>query len=311
MSTHWTEHEAPDQTGRTAVVTGASSGLGYETARVLARRGATVVLACRSPERTAAAMARIRAESPGASLRTVTLDLASQASVRAAADRLMAEHPRIDVLVNNAGALVRDYALTEDGFERTLATNHLGAFALTGLVLPSLLATEGSRVVTVSSVGHKQGEMHFDDLQWAQGYRSHQAYFQSKLANLLFMYELQRRLAASGGPTIAVAAHPGNARTGFGGDQVHIRVTTDPRLRFLTWWLLQSPVTAALATVRAAVDPAATGGEYFGPEGRNEWTGYPVRVESSTRSHDVDAQRRLWTESERLTGVTFPLTVSR
>jgi NAD(P)-dependent dehydrogenase (short-subunit alcohol dehydrogenase family) len=303
----WTESEVPSQTGRTVVITGASSGLGLETARVFARHGAEVVLACRNAPKAADVRRRILAETPSASLQIVALDLASQASVRRAAAHLASAYPRIDLLVNNAGALVRKHIVTEDGFELTLATNHLGGFALTGLVLPSLLRTPGSRVVTVSSVGHKRGAMRFDDLHFGHGYDSRQAYFQSKLANLLFTYELERRLEAMGAPTIAVAAHPGNARTAFGADQLPIRVVSSPRLRPLTWWLLQSPVTAALATVRAAVDPTAAGGEYFGPQGRNEWTGHPVRVESIPLSHDVEAQRRLWAESERLTGVSYPV----
>jgi NAD(P)-dependent dehydrogenase (short-subunit alcohol dehydrogenase family) len=301
----WTEADIPDQTGRTVVVTGASSGIGFEAARVLARHGATVVLACRDAAKAGRAAARIRAESPAARLDTVLVDMAAQTSVRHAAGELRERHPRLDVLVNNAGALVRRHAVTEDGFETTLATNHLGAFAFTGLVLDLLLATPGSRVVAVSSVGHKRGIVNFDDLQFAGGYRSRQAYFQSKLANLLFTYELHRRLAAGSARTIAVAAHPGNARTAFGGDQLPIRIATSPRARVLTGWLLQDADVAALSIVRAAVDPTATGGEYYGPDGRHEFTGYPTVVQSIPLSHDRAAQQRLWTESERLTGVEY------
>ncbi|HEY3503209.1 MAG TPA: oxidoreductase [Actinocatenispora sp.] len=307
MATRWTEDDVPDQSGRTVVVTGANSGVGFETARVFARRNAEVVLACRDMRKADEARDRIHAESPTAPVRTLELDLSSQASVRQAADRVRRDHARVDLLINNAGALIRRHQVTEDGFERTLATNHLGAFAFTGLTLTRLLDTPGSRVVTVSSVGHKRGVMNFDDPHFADGYRSAQAYFQSKLANLLFTYELQRRLAAAGSSTIALAAHPGNARTAFGGDQLPIRVVASPRMRLFTWWLLQDPATAALATVRAAVDPAASGGHYYGPAGRNEWTGHPVRVDSSPRSHDTAAQRRLWELSTQLTGVSYPL----
>jgi NAD(P)-dependent dehydrogenase (short-subunit alcohol dehydrogenase family) len=305
MSSRWTEQDVPDQTGRTVVITGANSGLGFETARVFARHGAEVVLACRNVGKADAARETILAETPAASLRTLELDLASQASVRRAADQVRRDHPRLDLLVNNAGAMFHRRELTVDGFERTFATNHLGAFAFTGLALDSLLATPGSRVVTVSSVGHKRGVMHFDDVHLAGGYRFDQAYFQSKLANLLFTHELQRRLEAAGSDTIAVAAHPGNARTAFGGDRPLIRIVTNPRLRLFTSWLLQDPETAALATVRAAVDPAARGGEYFGPDGRNEWTGHPVRIEAIPAAHDADDQRRLWELSEELTGVRY------
>ncbi|GAA4200213.1 oxidoreductase [Actinocatenispora rupis] len=303
----WTEHEVPDQSGRTVLVTGANSGLGFETARVFARHHAQVVLACRDVRKADDARERIRAETPTASVRTLELDLSSQASVRRAAEQVGRDHAQVDLLINNAGALIRRHEITEDGFEKTFATNHLGAFAFTGLILERLLSTPASRVVTVSSVGHKRGVMNFDDPHFGAGYRRNDAYFQSKLANLLFTYELHRRLAAAGASTIAVAAHPGNARTAFGSDQLPIRIVTNPRLRLLTSWLLQDPTTAALSTVRAAVDPAATGGEYFGPDGRNEWTGHPVPVPSSARSHDTDAQRRLWDLSEQLTGVRYPV----
>ena len=238
----------------------------------------------------------------------VRLDLASLASVREAADRIRALYPAIDLLINNAGGVNPRYQRTEDGFERTFATNHLGPFALTGLVLDRLLPVPDSRVVTVSSIGHRRGVINFDDLQADCGYRFQQAYFQSKLANLLFTYELQTRLAAAGAATIAVAAHPGNARTEFGRDMSRaVRIAMSPRLRALTWWLMQSPQVAALATVRAASDPEARGGDYYGPPGRAQYTGHPVRVESSAGSHDTAAGRRLWEESERLTGVTYPI----
>jgi NAD(P)-dependent dehydrogenase (short-subunit alcohol dehydrogenase family) len=212
----WTSAEIPDQQGRTAVITGANTGLGFQTAKVLAQHGATVVLACRNLDKAANAAARVRAAAPRATVSTLQLDLASLASVRRAAERLRADHPRIDLLINNAGGVIPRHRLTEDGFELTLATNHLGPFALTGLVLDRLLAVPGSRVVTVSSIGHRRGTINFDDLHFQRGYRHQAAYFQSKLANLLFTYELQHRLAAAGAATVAVAAHPGNARTEFG-----------------------------------------------------------------------------------------------
>jgi NAD(P)-dependent dehydrogenase (short-subunit alcohol dehydrogenase family) len=304
----WTSAEVPDQRGRTAVVTGANTGLGFQTAKVLAQHGATVVLACRNPDKAAAAAATIGAAAPTATVSTLQLDLASQASVRRAADQLRTDHRRIDLLINNAGGTMPRHRLTEDGYELTLATNHLGPFALTGLLLDRLVAVPGSRIVTVSSIGHRRGTINFDDLHFRHGYRPSTAYFQSKLANLLFTYELQRRLAAAGAATIAVAAHPGNARTEFGHElSPLIRVAMSPRLRMLTWWLLQSPQMGALATLRAAVDPDARGGDYFGPPGRTQFTGYPTHVESSARSHDSQAQRRLWRASEQLTGVTYPL----
>jgi NAD(P)-dependent dehydrogenase (short-subunit alcohol dehydrogenase family) len=308
----WTEADVPDQRGRTAVITGGNNGLGFQTALVLARRGATVVLACRDAGRAAAAADRIAAAVPAARVDTVPLDLARQSSVRAAADRLRAAYPCLDLLINNAGLVVPARTVTEDGFELTLATNHLGHFALTGLLLDALLATPGSRVVTVSSIGHRRGVLDTDDVHSARRYRPSTAYFQSKLANLLFTYELQRRLAAAGAGTVAVAAHPGNARTSFGHNwSPVVRVGTSPRLRPLTWWLMQSPQVGALATVRAAVDPAARGGEYYGPPGRAQFTGHPEVVRSSERSYDPGSQRWLWAESERLTGVGYPALTAR
>jgi NAD(P)-dependent dehydrogenase (short-subunit alcohol dehydrogenase family) len=304
----WTSADIPDQRGRTAVITGANTGLGFETARLLAEHGATVVLACRNAAKATDAAARITASVPDSTVRTLHLDLASMASVRAAAERLRADHPRVDLLINNAGGVRPRHAVTEDGFEQTFATNHLGPFAFTGLVLDLLLAVPGSRVVTVSSIGHRRGTVDFDDLHFTRGYRYQHAYFQAKLANLMFTYELNRRLAAASAPTIAVAAHPGNARTEFGREMsLFVRVMMRPQLRMLTWWLMQSPRKGALASVRAAVDPDAHGGDYYGPPGRAQFTGYPSRVGSSARSHDTAAQRRLWHESERLTAVTYPV----
>ena len=305
---HWTSADIPDQRGRTAVVTGANTGLGFETAKLLAERGATVVLACRNTGKAADAAARITASAPNATVRTLELDLASLASVRRAANRLKADHPRLDLLINNAGGVRPHYAITEDGFELTLATNHLGPFAFTGLVLDRLLAVPGSRIVTVSSIGHRRGIVNFDDLHFARGYRYQHAYFQAKLANLMFTYELHRRLSEARVPTIAVAAHPGNARTEFGREMpLPVRLAMRPQFRMLTWWLLQSPQKGALAAVRAAVDPDARGGDYYGPPGRTQFTGYPARVQSTALSRDVAAQRRLWQESERLTGVSYPV----
>ncbi len=304
----WNSADIPDQRGRTALITGANTGLGFETARLLAEHGAAVIIACRDATKAAGAAARITASVPDATVRTLQLDLASLSSVREAAERIRADRSRLDLLINNAGGIRPRYAVTDDGFESTFATNHLGPFAFTGLVLDLLLAVPGSRVVTVSSIGHRRGAINVDDLHFARGYRYTHAYFQSKLANLMFTYELHRRLSATGVSTIAVAAHPGNARTEFGREMpLPVRVLMRPRFRLLTWWLMQSPQKAALATVRAAVDPDVRGGEYYGPPGRAQYTGYPTRVQSTSLSHDAATQRRLWQESERLTGVTYPL----
>ncbi|WP_328469801.1 oxidoreductase [Actinoplanes sp. NBC_00393] len=314
MARHWTAADVPDLHGRTAVITGGNTGLGFQTAQVLAVRGATVVLACRDPQRAAAAATQIGDTPLRRTVDIVHVDLASQASVREAAGRLRARHPRIDLLINNAGALMPRRSTSEDGFDLTLATNHLGPFAFTGLLLGAMLAVPDARVVTVSSIGHRYGAgtINFDDLHFSDAPEprgpDRPAYFQSKLANLLFTYELQRRLTAAGAGTIAVAAHPGNARTEFGRALSPVaRALMSPRARPLTWWLMQSPEVAALAVLRAATDPEARGGDFFGPPGRFQFTGHPVKVDSSAASHDEAAQRRLWAESERLTGVTFPI----
>lgn len=307
MARRWTADLVPDQTGRTVVITGANIGIGYEAALVLAARGAHVIMACRDEAKATAAAARIRQHTPGARIDTVRVDLASQRSVREAAARI--DTPTIDLLINNAGGARGPKRVgTEDGLELTMATNHFGPFAFTGLLLDRLLPVPGSRVVTVSSIGHRRGVMDFDDLQMEREFHNGPAYFRSKLANLMFTYELQDRLTAAAAPTIAVAAHPGNARTHFGVDLGPIvRTAMHPALTPLTWWLMQSPAKGALPTLRAATDPAVRGGEYYGPPGRAQFTGHPERVDSIPAAHDPVARQRLWAESERLTGVTYPL----
>ena len=303
----WTAADVPDQSGRTAVVTGASGGLGLETAEVLAGHGAAVVLAGRDLGKTERAADRIRPAAGGASVLVVCLDLASLASVREAAGQIRAACPSLDLLINNAGVMAIPREVTEDGFERTLATNHLGHFALTGLLLGRMLGTPGSRVVTVSSNGHRMGDgvMHFEDLQLEDGYKPWPAYYRSKLANLLFTYELQRRLTGAGAATMALAAHPGNARTDLWRHSRLDQTLYRPALRPLTFWFAQSAHMGALATLRAATDPAAAGGEYYGPPGRQQFTGHPVQVESSAQSHDEADAARLWAISEELTGVSY------
>jgi len=236
----------------------------------------------------------------------VRLDLSSLESVRRAAAEIRSSCAALDLLINNAAVMRPPYQISADGFELTFATNHLGHFALTGLLLDRLLAAAGSRIVTVSSIGHRDGVMHFDDLQFTSGYVADDAYAQSKLANLLFTYELQSRLQAAGMPAIALAAHPGLARTNlWRWDPLPVRILANPLMRPLTFWLAQNAEMGALPTLRAATDPTAGGGEYYGPGGRHEYIGYPVRVESSAASHDAAARRRLWEVSERLTGVTY------
>jgi NAD(P)-dependent dehydrogenase (short-subunit alcohol dehydrogenase family) len=300
--TKWTAADIPDQTGRTVVITGANTGLGFETAAALAGRGARVVLAVRNLEKGKQAAARITAATPGADVELQELDLTSLESVRAAAAHLRSDHDRIDLLINNAGVMYTPKSTTKDGFELQFGTNHLGHFALTGLLLDRLLPVAGSRVVTVSSIGHGiRAAIHFDDLQWERRYSRVGAYGQAKLANLLFTYELQRRLAQRG-TTIAAAAHPGGSNTELMRNLPRVVAAASS----LVEPLMQDAALGALPTLRAATDPAVRGGQYFGPDGFAELRGYPKVVASSAQSHDVEVQRRLWAVSEELTGVVYP-----
>ncbi|GAT11129.1 short chain dehydrogenase [Mycolicibacterium novocastrense] len=303
MGSKWTVADIPDQSGRTAIVTGANSGLGYDTAAALAGAGATVVLAVRNLDKGNEALDRIKRSNPETAVSVQALDLSSLDSVRRAADDLRAAHPRIDLLINNAGVMyVPTRETTEDGFEMQFGTNHLGHFALTGLLLDNLRSVEGSRVVTVSSVGHRiMARIRFEDPHFETGYNRVQAYGQSKLANLLFTFELQRRLAAAGAPTIATAAHPGFSDTEL---MRYIPVFVPD----IVWKIFTQPADkGALPTLRAATDPNAQGGQYYGPDGIGEVKGHPKLVASSAQSRDQDIQRRLWNMSEELTGVTYPV----
>jgi NAD(P)-dependent dehydrogenase (short-subunit alcohol dehydrogenase family) len=298
----WTTADIPDQTGRTAVITGANSGLGYETAAALAAKGAHVVLAVRNLDKGKAAAERISAATPGASVALQELDLTSLESVRAAAGELTTKHDSIDLLINNAGVMWTPKQTTKDGFELQFGTNHLGHFAFTGLLLDRLLAVPGSRVVTVSSQGHRiRAAIHFDDLQWERDYDRIAAYGQSKLANLLFTYELQRRLR--GTTTIAAAAHPGGSNTELARNVSPVQRIVMAALAPLT----QSAAMGALPTLRAATDPGVLGGQYFGPERFLEQRGNPKVVTSSEQSYDADLQKRLWAVSEELTSVVYPV----
>lgn len=303
MTAKWTAADVPDQSGRVAIVTGANSGLGYDTAAVLADKGAHVVLAVRNLDKGRQAVDQIKSGNPNADVTLQELDLSSLNSVRKAAAELRAAHPRIDLLINNAGVMyVPRRESTEDGFEMQFGTNHLGHFALTGLLLENMLQVGGSRVVTVSSVGHRiLARIHFEDPHLERKYNRVEAYGQSKLANLMFAYELQRRLKANEAPTIAVAAHPGLSDTEL------MRHLPDFIPDFV-WKIVAQPADkGALPTLRAATDPGVQGGQYYGPDGIGESRGNPKLVASSAQSHNEDIQRRLWSMSEELTGVTFPV----
>ncbi|ELY84735.1 oxidoreductase [Natrinema altunense] len=305
----WTAGDVPDQRGRTIAITGANSGLGLETTRELARNGATVIMATRSTERGEEAARDVREDVPDADLRVEECDLANLESVRSVADRL-ADEP-IDVLINNAGVMAIPRSETDDGFETQFGVNHLGHFALTGLLLETLTTDEGepARVVTVSSGVHERGEIDFDDLQSADAYDKWAAYAQSKLANVLFAYELERRFLTAGMNAESMVVHPGyaNTRLQFRGPE-----RSGSRLRKTAMWVLntvvaQSAAMGALPTLYAATAPGAEGGAYYGPGGLLNMRGAPERQASSDRSYDEETARRLWTVSEALTGVSYDL----
>jgi NAD(P)-dependent dehydrogenase (short-subunit alcohol dehydrogenase family) len=305
MTRKWTAADIPDLSGKVIIVTGANSGIGYEAAKGFARKGAQTILACRSMDRARKALRQIQPEIPRASAGIIQLDLANLASVQQFADAFKAKYQRLDALVNNAGIMMPPYSKTVDGFESQFGTNYLGHFALTGLLIDLLLKTPNSRVVNVSSNGHRLGKIDFDNLMYEKGknYSPQRAYGRSKLANLLFTYELQRRFEAIGADSISVAAHPGSADTNLGRYIEHKWYYK--LLRPLIKRLEQTAAMGALPTIRATVDPDVKGGEYFGPGGFMEQKGYPVAVESNKASHNQADARRIWEVSERLTGVRF------
>ncbi|HET9771870.1 MAG TPA: oxidoreductase [Acidimicrobiia bacterium] len=301
MTGGWSGRDVPDLSGRVAVVTGANRGLGLEVTRHLARRGARVIMACRDAAAGDASAAALRsAGDVTGELEVRPLDLASLASVEKLAGELAGE-ARLDLLANNAGLMAVDRGLTADGFETHVGVNHLGHFALTARLLPRLLATDGSRIVTMSSMGARLGGVDLEDLMWERRpYDRWQAYFQSKLANLLFTFELDRRLRAAGAGTAALAAHPGGARTSLGRNG---RGWTN---RLIPLWtpFIHSAATGSLGFVRAATDPAAKSGEYYGPA-LQVW-GPPVRERAGRQARDPQLAAGLWAQSESLTGITFP-----
>ena len=303
MTSGWNLTDIEDQTGRLAVVTGANAGLGLEIAAGPADAGATVVLACRSLRRAEAGAADIRRRTPGAQLEIRALDLADLASVRAFAEDLRRDHDRLDLLINNAGLMAIDASTTVDGFETQLGVNHLGHHALTAQLLPIMLDVPGSRVVTQSSIGHRAGRLVLSDLMFQERrYSRWGAYFQSKLANLLFTFDLDRRLARAGSATVAVAAHPGTSSTdlGFEGSSLSNRLMRPVSSRFT-----QPASTGALPALRAAVATDVRGGQFYGPV--RLAVGPPVLEVPSRRARNVEDATALAAASARLTGVELPV----
>jgi NAD(P)-dependent dehydrogenase (short-subunit alcohol dehydrogenase family) len=307
MSAKWTGEQVPDQQGRTAIVTGANSGLGLVTARELARHGARVVLACRNLAKGAEALRTIQAAAPGAQLELAELDLASLASIESFAEgfRSAAEHDGLDLLINNAGVMAPPRRQTEDGFELQLGTNHLGHFALTGRLLGAMKDRPDARVVTLSSNAHKMGRINFDDLQSQRRYTRWGAYGQSKLADLLFALELDRRLRAGGWTVKSMAAHPGYAATNL---QTAAPPALDRVVMTATNLLLaQSADMGALPVLYAATYPGLEGGSYVGPDGIGEFRGHPHISTPNRAAREEPVAARLWEVSEELTGVHFEL----
>src|SRR5947209_544513 len=306
MTDKWTPAQIPDQHGRVAVVTGANSGIGFFAARELARAGARVVLAVRNADKGAEAGRDIAAAVPGAEVEVAPLDLASLDSVRSFAEQFKAANDGLDVLINNAGVMAASpRQQTADGFELQFGTNHVGHFALTGLLLDRMADRDDARVVTVSSGAHRMGRINFDDLQGERGYGRWRAYDQSKLSNLLFAFELDRRLRAAGSSIRSLAAHPGYAATNlqFAAPPPHERfVMSVSNVLFA-----QSAARGALPTLYAATYPGLDGGTFIGPDGFMEMRGRPTIVQASPAAHDEAVAKRLWEVSEELTGVRFKL----
>ena len=294
----WDSSDIPDKKGKVAVVTGASSGIGYETARVLANKNASVIIAVRNLEKGQAALDKIKTDYQDADARVMELDLADLKSVHTFVENFKKIYSRLDILINNAGVMMPPYSKTIDGFELQFGTNHLGHFVLSGLLLDVIKNTPGSRIVNVSSGAHNYGELNFEDLNWEnRPYKKMRSYGDSKIANLYFTYELQRRLDRQNVDVLVTAAHPGWTATEL---QRHAGL-----FNFLNPFFSQGIDMGALPTLYAAVAPDVKGGDYFGPSGWREIKGYPKQVESNALSHDQEIASRLWDVSEKRTGFTY------
>ena len=300
---NWTTTNIPDLAGKVIIVTGGNSGLGYESVKAFAEKGAEVILTTRSVEKGETAKQQIGKVK--GKIVVMQLDLMDFASIKSFADNFAKKYSRLDVLLNNAGIMTTPYFLTKDGLEAQMGTNHFGHFALTGQLFELIKKTPGSRVVNVSSMAHKQGKMDFDNLLFenGKGYSPIKSYGRSKLSNLFFTYELQRRIEAAGINSIAVAAHPGVSNTNlfqYLEDKMIFKI-----LKPLMSPFIQEQEMGALPEIRASVDSQVKGGEYYGPDGFNEMKGFPVRVQSNSTSHNLEDAKKLWEVSEKLTGVRF------
>lgn len=296
----WESNNVPDQKGRVTIITGSSSGIGYETARVLASKNATVIIAVRNLQKGNDAADKILGQHPNVDVKVMELDLANLESIHKFAVEFKKNFNRLDLLINNAGVMMPPYSKTADGFELQFGTNHLGHFALTGLLFDLIKATPGSRIVNVSSSGHNYGDLDLDDLSWEKRpYKKMKSYADSKIANLYFTYELQRRVDRNGGSPLVTAAHPGWTATEL---QRHAGL-----IRFLNNFFSQDITMGALPMLYAAVGANVKGSDYYGPSGWREMKGYPKKVESNELSHNEEIAKKLWKISEELTGVKFNL----
>ena len=295
----WTPKNIPNQSGRIAIVTGANSGIGFHAAKELAAAQCSVIMACRNMAKAEKARETILAEHPDGDVHIMELNLADLDSVERFQEQYCNQYKGLDLLINNAGVMIPPYTKTAQGFELQFGTNHLGHFALTARLMRTLVSTPGSRVVSVASTAHRMGTINFDDLQSEKRYVAWLAYGQSKLANLLFCFELQRRLEEKGHDVRSVAAHPGYAHTALSDHTFFIKLVSPIAG--------QSAARGGWPTLRAATDPDAKGGSYWGPKHLFELRGPPVQVNSTKRSKSLETAQRLWTVSEQLTGLTFTL----
>jgi NAD(P)-dependent dehydrogenase (short-subunit alcohol dehydrogenase family) len=298
INKNWSASNIADQTGRIVIVTGASSGIGFEAAKQLSNKNAKVIIAVRNLEKGTAALQKIQSQNAKADVLVMLLDLADLNSVKQFAEDFNKQFSRLDLLINNAGVMIPPYSKTKDGFELQFGTNHLGHFALTAQLFDLVKKTAGSRIVNVSSAAHKYGNLNFDDLNWEKrNYKAWKAYGDSKISNLYFTYELQRRLIANKSNIKVTAAHPGWTATDL---QRHSGL-----FEFLNTFFAMKIEQGALPTLRAATDDAANSGDYFGPDGWQEWKGYPIKVKSNELSHDKNIAKKLWEVSEELTNIKF------
>ncbi len=302
----WTSNDIQSLSGKTAIVTGANSGLGLITAKELAGKGCHVVMACRSIDKAETAAKEIKSAYPNASIEIIALDLSSMDSIKTFSDEIHQRFKAIDLLCNNAGVMDIPFRKTTENFEMQFGTNHLGHFALTGRLLDLIAHTEGARIITTSSLMHIPGKINFDDLHWSNGYSGWGAYFQSKLANLLFTYELERKLKTSGAKAISVASHPGYASTNLQlvSAQMESSSFQENLWKSMNACVAQSAEMGALPTLYAATNPYIQGGNFIGPRVLG-WRGYPKKVQSSKRSKDKAVASKLWSVSEELTGVAY------